>query len=51
MPVKATKGVVGQQVDTRPHCMRDGKVYAFDETQNSVKVEGSMIVHNPDGEK
>lgn len=48
--VKATRGEVGQEVDTRPHCERDGKSYAFDETKSKVKVEGSMIVHNPDGE-
>ncbi len=48
--VKAVEGEVGQEVDTRPRCSRDGKIYAFDETKSVVKVAGSMIVKNPDGE-
>lgn len=49
--VKARKGVVGEQVDTRPRVERDGKIYVIGETKGTVKVEGSMIVTNPDGEE
>lgn len=49
--VTARLGVVGEQVDTRPRVERDGKIYAIGETKGVVKVEGSMIVKNPDGEE
>lgn len=49
--VKARLGVVGEQVDTRPRVERDGKIYTIGETKGTVKVEGSMIVTNPDGEE
>lgn len=49
--VIARQGVVGEQVDTRPRVERDGKIYVIGETKGTVKVEGSMIVTNPDGEE
>lgn len=49
--VKARLGVVGEQVDTRPRVERDGHIYVIGETKGTVKVEGSMIVNNPDGEE
>ena len=49
--VKARKGVIGEQVDTRPRVERDGKIYVIGETKGTVKVEGSMVVTNPDGEE
>ena len=49
--VSARVGVVGEEVDTRPRVERDGKIYAIGETKGKVKVEGSMIVKNPDGEE
>ena len=49
--VSARVGVVGEEVDTRPRVERDGHVYVIGETKGKVKVEGSMIVKNPDGEE
>ena len=49
--VSARVGVVGEEVDTRPRVERDGQVYVIGETKGKVKVEGSMIVKNPDGEE
>lgn len=49
--VIARQGVVGEQVDTRPRVERDGKIYVIGETKCTVKVEGSIIVTNPDGEE
>ena len=49
--VTARKGIVGEEVDTRPRVSRDGKTYVIGETKGKVKVEGSMIVCNPDGEE
>ena len=49
--VSARVGVVGEEVDTRPRVERDGHVYVIGETTGEVKVEGSMIVKNPDGEE
>lgn len=49
--VIARQGVVGEQVDTRPRVERDGKIYVIGETKGTVKIEGSMIVTNPDGEE
>lgn len=49
--VKARLGKIGEEVDTRPRVERDGKVYVIGETKGKVKVEGSMIVVNPDGEE
>lgn len=49
--VTARLGQVGEEVDTRPRVERDGKVYVIGETKGKVKVEGSMIVVNPDGEE
>ena len=49
--VTARIGLVGEEVDTRPRVERDGKVYAMGETKGVVKVAGSMIVKNPDGEE
>mgnify|MGYP005769230817 CR=1 FL=1 len=51
VPVSARVGVVGEEVDTRPRVERDGQVYVIGETKGKVKVEGSMIVKNPDGEE
>lgn len=49
--VSARVGVIGEEVDTRPRVERDGHVYVIGETTGEVKVEGSMIVKNPDGEE
>ncbi|MDD4351233.1 MAG: hypothetical protein PHP83_03530, partial [Clostridia bacterium] len=49
--VEARLGLVGEEVDTRPRVQRDGKIYVIGETKGKVKVEGSMIVKNPDGEE
>jgi len=49
--VKARLGVVGEEVDTRPRVERDGNIYVIGETVGKIKVEGSMIVMNPDGEE
>ena len=49
--VVARQGIVGEEVDTRPRVERDGKIYVIGETKGKVKVEGSMIVKNPDGEE
>ena len=49
--VSARLGKIGEEVDTRPRVRRDGKVYVIGETKGKVKVEGSMIVQNPDGEE
>lgn len=49
--VVARPGVVGEEVDTRPRVERDGKIYVIGETKGKVKVEGSMVVKNPDGEE
>lgn len=49
--VKARVGVLGEEVDTRPRVERDGKIYVIGETKGKVKVEGSRIVENPDGEE
>lgn len=49
--VTARLGEIGEEVDTRPRVERDGKIYVIGETKGKVKVEGSMIVKNPDGEE
>lgn len=49
--VSARPGIVGEEVDTRPRVERDGRVYVIGETKGKVKVEGSMVVVNPDGEE
>lgn len=49
--VTARPGVVGEEVDTRPRVERDGKIYVIGETKGKVKIEGSMVVKNPDGEE
>lgn len=49
--VVVREGIVGEEVDTRPRVERDGRIYAIGETKGVVKVEGSMIVCNPDGEE
>lgn len=49
--VEARLGKVGESVDTRPRVERDGKIYVIGETTGKVKIEGSMIVKNPDGEE
>lgn len=49
--VTARPGIVGEEIDTRPRVERDGKIYVIGETKGKVKVEGSMIVCNPDGEE
>ena len=49
--VTARVGIVGEEVDTRPRVERDGKTYVIGETKGKVKVEGSMVVKNPDGEE
>lgn len=49
--VTARPGVIGEKVDTRPRVERDGKIYVIGETKGEVKVEGSMVVTNPDGEQ
>ena len=49
--VLARVGEVGEEVDTRPRVSRDGKIYVIGETKNTIKVENSMIVKNPDGEE
>ena len=51
VPVTAREGIVGEQVDTRPRANYDGQMYTIEETKNSVKVEGSKVVKNPDGEE
>ena len=51
IPVVARKGVIGEEVDTRPRVEYDGEKYVIGETRARVKVEGSMIVTNPDGEE
>ena len=48
--VTARLGKLDEEVDTRPRVERDGRLYAIGETKSRVKVEGSMIVQNPDGE-
>lgn len=49
--VNARLGVLGEEVDTRPRVEKDGKIYVIGETKGFVKVEGSMVVMNPDGEE
>ena len=49
--VTARLGKIGEEFDTRRRVRRDGKVYVIGETKGKVKVEGSMIVQNPDGEE
>ena len=49
--VKARKGQVGEKVLTQCFVEVDDKEYILEETQNEVKVEGSMVVQNPDGEE
>ncbi len=49
--VTAREGKLGEEVDTRPRVERDGKIYVIGETKSKVKIEGSMIVKNPDGEE
>ena len=49
--VTARPAVIGEVVDTRPRVERNGKLYVIGETKAKVKVEGSMIVKNPDGEE
>ena len=49
--VEARKGEIGEEIDTRPRVRYQGNLYAIDETKGKVKVEGSMIVKNPDGEE
>lgn len=49
--VKARVGNLGEEVDTRPRVRRQDKVYVIGETKGKVKVEGSVIVTNPDGEE
>ncbi len=49
--ISARPGKIGEEIDTRPRVMKDGKVYVTSETKSKVKVEGSMIVKNPDGEE
>jgi len=49
--VTARVGEIGEEVDTRPRVGRDGKIYVIGETKGKVKVKGSMIVTNPDGEE
>ncbi len=49
--VSARVGEIGEEVDTRPRVSRDDKIYVIGETKGKVKVEGSMIVKNPDGEE
>lgn len=50
-PVTARLGTIGEKIDTRPRVERDGKIYVIGETMETVKIEGSMIVCNPDGEE
>ncbi|MBO7528132.1 MAG: hypothetical protein J6T74_09645 [Clostridia bacterium] len=49
--VFARLGIIGEEVDTRPRVERDGKIYVIGETKGKVKIAGSMIVTNPDGEE
>lgn len=49
--VKARLGEIEEEVDTRPRVERDGKIYVIGETKGKVKIEGSMIVKNLDGEE
>lgn len=49
--VEARLGNIGEEADTRPRVERNGKIYTIGETKGRVKVEGSMIVKNPDKEE
>jgi len=49
--VSAREAKVGEVVDTRPRVERDGNIYYLGETKGVVKVPGSFIVTNPDGEE
>lgn len=52
--VSARPAVLGEEVDTRPRCVIDGKVYTFSETMRTISQKDidsqSMLVQNPDGE-
>ena len=49
--VKARKGKLNEEVDTRARVLHDGRMYVMSETKNKVTMENSMIVTNPDGEE
>lgn len=49
--VIARAGIMGEEIDTRPRVTRQNKLYVIGETKSKVKVKGSMVVTNPDGEQ
>lgn len=52
--VQAEPAQLGQEVDTNPRAIVDGKAYTFSETKQVIQQKhldaGSVLVHNPDGE-